>query len=239
MVVNDNSSGSRTREPIEPRDTIYLRIRDAIIEHRLPPGTRLGEERLARIFGASRARIREVLARLAHERVVTIVPQRGAHVARPSVQQARDVFEARRAIEPAVIRRLVRLSEREHLQQLRRHLAKEKQARARADERAVVRLSAEFHTVLAALAGNFAFERAVAELAGITALIISLYDAPTSSCCRLDDHVAIVEAIGARDADTAERILLEHLAQIERNLRFEPASDEVDLEAVFGLSVAA
>lgn len=43
------------------QDEIYEKIYVAILEHRLHPGTKLGEERLAEIFGASRARIREVL----------------------------------------------------------------------------------------------------------------------------------------------------------------------------------
>jgi DNA-binding GntR family transcriptional regulator len=61
---------------------------------------------MADIFGVSRARIREVLGRLAHERIVELFPQRGAFVAKPTIEQARDVFEARRLIEPAVLRRL-------------------------------------------------------------------------------------------------------------------------------------
>ena len=47
------------------QDEIYEKIYGAILEHRLHPGTKLVEERLAEIFNVSRARIREVLARLA------------------------------------------------------------------------------------------------------------------------------------------------------------------------------
>ena len=59
-------------------DEIYEKIYVAILEHRLHPGTKLVEERLAEIFNVSRARIREVLARLAHEQIVELYPQRGA-----------------------------------------------------------------------------------------------------------------------------------------------------------------
>ena len=69
-------------------DEIVEKIFAAILEHRLAPGTKLGEDRLATIFGASRAKIREVLAKLAHEQVVELIPQRGAFVARPSIEQA-------------------------------------------------------------------------------------------------------------------------------------------------------
>ena len=85
-------------------EEIVEKVYTAILEHRLAPGTKLGEDRLAAIFSTSRARIREVLARLANERVVDLIPQRGAFVVKPAVEQAFDVFEARRMIEPGILR---------------------------------------------------------------------------------------------------------------------------------------
>ncbi|KMZ13873.1 Transcriptional regulator, GntR family [Candidatus Burkholderia humilis] len=76
-------------------DEIYERIYLAILEHRLTPGTKLAEERLASIFKASRARVREALSKLAYEQIVEVFPKKGWFVAKPSVEQARDVFEAR------------------------------------------------------------------------------------------------------------------------------------------------
>ena len=102
-------------------DEIYEQIYAAIVEHRLHPGTKLVEERLAEIFGVSRARVREVLARLAHEQIVEMIPKRGAYVAKPSIEQALDVFEARRLIEPAVLRRLIETLTPEKLARLRQH----------------------------------------------------------------------------------------------------------------------
>ncbi|MGE0313551.1 MAG: GntR family transcriptional regulator [Lautropia sp.] len=216
------------------RDAILERIYDAILEHRLPPGTKLAEARLAEIFGASRARIREVLARLAHEQVVSLVPQRGAFVARPTTEQAFDVFEARRLIEPAVVARLIERLAPDDLESLRRHQVLEIDARRRRDERAIVRLSGEFHTLLAERAGNSAYLRAMRELSTLTCLIIFLYDAPTATSCRADEHAAIVEAIGRRDVAKASALMLEHLSHIEKSLRLQSARTEVDLEAVFG-----
>src|SRR4051794_30098757 len=64
-------------------DTIHQRVLLAIIEHRLPPGTKLGEEKLGKVFGVSRTQIRQVLERLAHDSIVTVVPNRGAFVSSP------------------------------------------------------------------------------------------------------------------------------------------------------------
>ena len=214
-------------------DEIYEKIYVAILEHRLHPGTKLVEERLAEIFDVSRARIREVLARLAHEQIVELYPQRGAYVAKPTIEQALDIFEARRLIEPAVLRRLIETLTPEKLARLRQHQELELDARRRDDQRAVVRLSGEFHSLAAELAGNSALARNMRELSVRTCLMIFLYDAPTATSCRADEHSQIIEAIAKRDPARAERLMLEHLEHIESSMKLDNATEEVDLEAIF------
>jgi DNA-binding GntR family transcriptional regulator len=214
-------------------DEIYEKIYVAILEHRLNPGTKLGEDRLATIFNVSRARVREVLARLAHEQVVDLFPQRGAFVAKPSPEQAMDVFEARRVIEPAILLRLINTITPEKIARLRQHQELEIDARRRDDRRAVVRLSGEFHQLLAELAGNSALTRSMRELSTLTCLIIFLYDSPTAVSCRADEHTQIIAAIAKRDVARAEKLMLEHLAHIEASLSLTSSAAEVDLEAVF------
>ena len=214
-------------------DEIADKISAAIFEHRLVPGTKLGEDRLATIFGVSRAKIREVLARLAHDQMVELVPQRGAFVAKPTIEQAQDVFEARRLIEPGVLRRLIANLDDVKQQRLRRHLDLEADARTRDDRRAIVRLSGEFHILLAELAGNSSLLRSMRELSTLTCLIISLYDAPTATSCRADEHEEIVAAIKRGDARKAEGLMLHHLDHIQESLKLDAASEGADLEGIF------
>jgi len=240
-LLNPDMPTARVRKPAlqarlqreNTHDEIYEKIFVAILEHRLHPGTKLVEERLAEIFGVSRARVREVLARLAHEQIVEMIPQRGAYVAKPSIEQALDVFEARRLIEPAVMRRLIETLTPEKLARLRLHQELEVDARRRDDKRAVVRLSGEFHSLAAELAGNTALARNMRELSVLTCLMIFLYDAPTSTSCRPDEHSQIIDAIARRDTARAERLMLEHLDHIESGMKLEAATEEVDLEAIF------
>lgn len=215
-------------------DTIYERVCVAILEHRLRPGTKLGEERMAEIFGVSRPRIREVLTRLAHEQIVTLFPQRGAYVAQPSIEQAQDVFEARRLIEPALLRRLIATLTPDKIAKLRKHQQLEEDARHRGDKRAVIRLSGEFHTLIAELAGNSALARSMRELSVVTCLIIFLYDAPTAQSCRHDEHALLLKAIAARDTAKAQELMLEHLDHIESSLNLQGEPGAPDLEDIFG-----
>jgi DNA-binding GntR family transcriptional regulator len=143
------------------------------------------------------------------------------------------VFEARRLIEPAVLRRLVDTLSPEKTQRLRHHVEVEADARLRGDKRAVIRLSGEFHTLLAELAGNSALARSMRELCMLTCLTIFLYDAPTAQSCRDDEHQMIIDAVAKRDRARAEKIMLDHLDHIEGSLQLDQSSGEADLEAIF------
>lgn len=121
--VNNRSNTSRSEITV---DEMAARIATAIHEHRLLPGTKLGEDRLANIFNTSRARVREVLARMARDQMVELFPQRGAFVAKPSIEQALDVFEARRLIEPGIVRRLVLHMDNGKIRRLQAHLKQER-----------------------------------------------------------------------------------------------------------------
>lgn len=213
-------------------EAIYDKLLTAIFEHRLPPGTKLGEDRLAKIFSVSRARVRSVLPRLAHEGVVHLLPNRGAFVAQPSVQEARDVFEMRRVLEPAIVRKLAQMNARPaDLAPLRQHVAEEARARANGEMRAVVRLSGEFHILLAERTGNEILAKSMRELASLTCLIIALYDKPSVPSCLGAEHQDIVDALAARDGERAARLMIDHLNHVEHNLDLTlPEHGPVNLE---------
>jgi DNA-binding GntR family transcriptional regulator len=225
-------SGART--PAPSVDAIHQRILGAIVEHRLPPGTKLGEERLAGVFGVSRTLIRQVIERLAHDRIVTVVPNRGAFVSSPTVEEAREVFAARRVIEPELIRQALRAATPADIKRLRAHVAKESAAREAHDKRAIIRLSGDFHALVAEIAGNRYLAKTLRELETLTCLVIILYDAPNVPACPYHEHADLVDLIEARDERRAAEQMVEHLRHVEASLEFERAADgEIDFESVF------
>ena len=115
---------------------VYEQIWTAIIDHSLPPQTRLVEERLCEIFGLGRTRLREVLQRLAHERVVTLLPNRGAAVSKPSVREAHEVFVARELLEAGTVAGFIRSATRADCKRLHQHLAREHAAWRQGNRRA-------------------------------------------------------------------------------------------------------
>lgn len=226
--------------PLEPASQadIHDRIYTAIVEHRLQPGKKLTEERIAELFGVSRTQVRGVLQRLAVEQLVTLVPNRGAFVTTPSAAQAHDVLNVRCTLEPGVVARLIeRIASgdaRDAVKQLRRLVKREREAHARGDRRTAVRLSGEFHVLLAELSGSSIYHRMMRELTPLTCLAILSFEAPTAAACPNDEHARLIDAIEAHDAAAAAALMIEHLHHIERalDLKRPDAASEFDLEAV-------
>ncbi len=88
----NNEHVSVSRQRCRTRTSIYRALMTAIVEHQLPPGSKLPEEALAEVFAVSRTGIRKVLQRLAAVQLVTLTPKRGAHVTSPSVEESRAIF---------------------------------------------------------------------------------------------------------------------------------------------------
>jgi DNA-binding GntR family transcriptional regulator len=215
-------------------DQIYARLQKAVQEHRLTPGTRLVEERLGELAGVSRTKIREVLSRLAHEGLVTLVPNRGAFIASPSVAQARDVFVTRRMIEPNMVSMLSAKATPAQIRMLRRHSKQEQEARAKDDRPSIIRLSGEFHILIAEMVGNEILLRLMRELTSLTCLIITLYDKPNTPACPHTEHADLIDAIEANEGVRAAKCMADHLTHIEHTLNFDgPDATPPDIESLF------
>lgn len=228
------TSATATERAAFTNEEIYRRIQNAVLEHRLPPGTRLVEDRLAEVSGVSRTKVREVLNKLAHEGLVTMVPNKGACIASPTVEQARDVFVTRRMIEPEMARLLTESITPAHIKTLRRHVKQESDARKRNDMHAVIRLSGEFHILIAEMVGNEILLRLMRELAPLTCLIILLYDKPNAPACPHHEHDHFIDAVEARDASRAAQVMLTHLEHIEATISLStPPVSQPDIEAIF------
>ena len=198
-------------------DRVFQAILDAVLDHRLPPGTKLKERELAEIFGVSRAAVRAALTRLGHSLLVELRPNRGAVIANPSPSETHDLFEARRVIESATLQRLARGITAKQIAELRAFVGEEQRAYDRGDRKAGQRLSVRFHKVLSELAGNAALDRFMEHLICRTPLL-ALARTGRIAYCGAAEHREVVEALAKRDPAAAVRRMTEHLANVERQL---------------------
>jgi DNA-binding GntR family transcriptional regulator len=234
MEMAVQTAATRKRSLSETSDeSVYKAVYDAILAHKLPPGTKLAEDSLGEVFGFSRTVIRKALFRLTHDGIVEIRPNRGAVVASPTVEEAREVFEARRILERAVIASLLGVIGSGQIATLRRLVDEEEAAFASGDRTKWIRLSGDFHLRLAEFGGNTVITGFLRELVSRTSLIIALYESPGTSPCSFDDHRAIIDAIAAGDGTRANALMDRHLEVCEGKLKLEEAESGLNLADVF------
>lgn len=214
-------------------DVVYCHVFDAILEQRLPPATKLSEEALAEIFGVSRTIIRRALLRLSLEKVVDIRPNRGAIVAAPSVEEAKQIFKAREVLELAIIELAVDHASNAQITECRQLVEDEDNAFATNDYGKGLRLSGEFHIKLAEMAENaplLTFQRSIVSQ---SSLLIAMYETSNNAHCSQDEHRELLDAIEDRDKEKAVSLMKVHLEHIRAKLNLDDSIASNDLHVVF------
>lgn len=199
------------------QDPVVRGVIKAISLKRIRPGAKLGEDDLAKAFGANRIHIRHVLAYLGSRGIVTQYPNRGAYVSEPSIEEARQVFQTRRILERAAIEALIPKLDNQDVQALRRHVSEEA-THLHQDRWNTLSLTGDFHTLIGRLSGNAVLAKFLEDLVLRTSLIIAAYEPAGSTDCSYDAHPSIAERIIARDLPEAIAAMNEHLDAMEKRL---------------------
>lgn len=230
---------SRNRPRARDAAGMHAHLLAAIVDQRLPPGTRLTEADLAETFDLGRRVVGEVLHRLSWEGLVTLRPNRGAWVASPDAAEARAIFAARRAIEAGTAEAVARAGDPAAVAALAGNLAEEARRRAAGQLREAIRLSGGFHVLVAEHSGNPILASAVRLLVARTSLVVGLFDNRGGLACWHDDHAAFVEMVRRRRHRAAAALMRHHLAEIERDLRLDrPRGAAIDVRLALARPVA-
>lgn len=208
---------------MEPSTTsmIVEAVTRAIVEHRLQPGSKLAEQKLADHFGVSRTLVRQALFQLAQNRLVRMEPARGAFVAAPTVEEARQVFQVRRMLETEMTREFVRNVTPARIRALKEHMARERAAVDNEDAAGGIELLGDFHVRMAELCGNEVLAQILRDLVSRSSLISLVYQREGAALHSQEEHVEIVKALAARDEKRAVRLMQEHLLHVEQSLAFD------------------
>ncbi|MEN3791367.1 GntR family transcriptional regulator [Fulvimarina sp. MAC3] len=194
-------------------EQICSALRAAILERALLPGMKLPEDSLGERFGASRTLVRQALERLAAEGLVELRRNRGAAVAAPSLEEARDLFELRAQIEDLVIQRLGETLTEDDRAALNAHIDREVAAEQGA-EPVSIRLATEFHILLAQMTKSPVLIRYVEEVAYRCGLTLAMFARPHSSDCGIQEHRAIMDGLMSGDLEKARSAMRGHIAAV-------------------------
>lgn len=220
MTVEEHMSGP---PPVAEDRAALIRdhLRDAIVDRRLAPGTKLNEAEVGTLFDVSRTVARAALQALAFEGLVKTERNRGAFVANPTPEEARQVFASRRLIEPGLAMAAARTITAQDIAAFRERLEHESHLlheRGPSARRAEIHASGDFHLLLAKVAGNAILLRFMEELVARSSLVIALYGKSGASSCGHGEHGDILAALEQGDGERAGRLLLTHIDHIEADL---------------------
>jgi DNA-binding GntR family transcriptional regulator len=197
-----------------PPPTIALqvaeRLRAEIVAGERPAGSRLRQLEIARAYGVSTTPVREALAALQLQGLVRLHPQRGAVVFVPDVDDLREHYEIRGALEALAAAKAAERFEPEWAVPLRAYLAEMREAPPAAR---YIALNQRFHTELYAHSACPKLVQMIAGLRDASSAYLHIYRAAEDfPVARLDaEHAEILAACLARDPERAARAVREHL----------------------------
>lgn len=197
------------------RETAYARIRGLIQAGGLTPDEPVSERQLAERLGLGRTPVREALKGLAREGLLDVVPMRGTFLRQPSIDDVREIYEVRLAIEGMATCLVAERGPPPELRAFRGRLA----AFLDRDDPAAIeqmdRAGWEFHDAIVAATGN---RRMRQMYEALRLPIMALRSGRPVGAARarqsLAEHLAILAAIEAGDAALAQRRMTEHLAGV-------------------------
>lgn len=210
-------AGMQKTEKLDLDDRMYHRLVAAIVGKSVRPGEHLNEMQLAAANGLSRPRVRRVLERLELEGVIEFKPNRGAFISRPSVKEARDVFEARAHLESIVFTLACERATADDVRRLRRHIELERQT-YKTGKVDFNHIAGNFHVLVAEIIDNSVILDQVKSLIHRVCLIQSLYETDNTVLCLVDEHERLVDLIEARDAEQCVAELIHHCEHILSSL---------------------
>jgi len=206
---------------------VYEGLRERILSLELAPGQELDEAEMVRHYEVSRTPVREAFIRLTSERLVVILPNRGARVAPLSLASVKQFFEALSLVQRAVTRWAALRCPPARLAAIRAHMAAFEAAGTGADSRLLEAANRDFHLDLAASAENAFLEKAYRELLdeGMRLSRLALLYDPPAERSRAEhlsaivlEHREMLAAVEARDPDRAEALAAAHCELFRRRI---------------------
>jgi len=214
--VSDTSHGRLT--PIltnHLKDEAYIRLKAAIVNLRLPPGTPLIEARLAEQLGTSKTPVRHALIRLEKEGFVHTLPYRGTFVHYVTADDMRELFEVREALERAGARLACKRATPEEIDELRSILAETCGAIQRGDLEAAFPFIHRFHIRSMEVARSSRLMAAYLDIdSQMERIRIIAGHIPGRLDVSAQEHARILDAVEARDEQAAERAVHVHLGSL-------------------------
>ncbi|RIK35644.1 MAG: GntR family transcriptional regulator [Chloroflexi bacterium] len=198
---------------------VYQQLRRKLLRGDLAPDSQLDERQLAEELGVSRTPLREAISQLVKEGIVEHRPYRGNFVRTFTAKQVNDLYEVRKALESLAMRLAIRKLSQEHLEEIRTILDQVQEALDRGDITAYTEADRRFHQAILQITGNETLIESLNRLAAQIQMVRILANRDPEVVERTaQERPRILAALEARDADTAARLMEEHIDGVRRSI---------------------
>ena len=237
MHIDDADPAAQARVRGSSTQIVYEMLRQEILGITLSPGSPLDEVRLSERFGMSRTPIREALLRLASEGLVKTLPNRNTVVAAIDFATLPTYFDALTLMYRVTTRGAALRNAPDKMELIRAEQKNFSAAVAARDAAGMIEANRRFHVAIAELAGNPYYTSFFARLLDEGRRILRLYYSTFDDRLPrqyVEEHEQIIAAIAAGDAVLADRLAIDHAAQIVRQIQDYLArelSNPIDLAA--------
>ena len=198
-------------EHIDLTKRVYEELKKMILEGELKPGQKILQEKIAEQLGISRTPLLKALQMLEYELLVESIPRRGMYVKKLSAAEIIDVFYAREVLEGLAARLSAQKISEKQIVQLRGLFDPFLQDKDNINFEAYEKADRHFHIMILKLSDSTVLKRL--EMIGNVLLIAyqaSLVRPPSET---LSEHIAIIEAMSARNGDLAEKLCRDHICK--------------------------
>jgi GntR family transcriptional regulator, rspAB operon transcriptional repressor len=200
-------------------DRLYVVLKHRILTCAIPPGERVVEKEICKEMGVSRTPLREAINRLALEGLVVLTPYRGYVVAPVTVGSFQELCEVRRILEPRAAALAAERATPEQLAALQAEAELHYTPGDRATYETYLRANSRFHRTLVRCTGNTLLEGMV--MSALDRHQRPLYlglDVGIDAAAATAEHLALVDAVAARDPQRATRVMFDHVARAETRI---------------------
>lgn len=207
-----NSLSSMNKQSSSARDAVYVTLKKLILSLKLPPGTAISEKDISLEFQVSRTPVRESFVRLAQEGLLEVYPQRGTYVSLIQLDLVEEARFMREQLERAVIRLACENFPDEQMVALEQNLARQQECRVNPDDERMFQLDEEFHSTLFAGCNKSNTWTVIQQMnVHLNRSRMLRLSSDYQWDHLIEQHRSMVQAIQEHDAQTAERLMQEHL----------------------------
>lgn len=213
---------------------VYEKVKDRILSGELQPGARLKDDELARTFGVSNTPVREAMGELEKDGLVETIPYRGRFVKKMSIEETREVYDVRMALEGLAVRLAAERITESQLAEMEEVVKKYEIAFEADDITAGLEADLALHDLIVQASGNRTLAQIVSHLANRIQVLRQVDEGKMRRKQSLEDHRAIVQAVKERDGAKAEVQVCRHIAKGKENVIKRLMSDASDMTGAVG-----